>query len=165
MSDAKNDSHLERLESQESKSDSQAKETDVSAATEFITTQAEVSSEIADLGIEDGESFGEDENQSKGKQSGGGKKQEEAAAIKTHIHPLPDPIVMRKEVADEIRKEIRKDEKKILLAYIGVKKISPHKLAELVARIRNLKDILASIISASKEALMSLYLKWVKREV
>jgi len=166
MSDTKNDSHLEKPESQEAKSDSQAKETDVSAATEFMVTQAEISGEIADLGIEDGESFGEDESQTKGKQSSGSRKQEDSAAASIpRFQPLPETVVMRKEIAEEIRKEIRKDERKILLAYVGVKKMPPHKLAELVARIRNLKDVLASLISATKEALTSLYLKWVKREV
>ncbi len=72
---------------------------------------------------------------------------------------------MKKEIAVEIRKEIRKEERKVLLAYTGIKKYSPHRLAEMVAKIRNLRDLLSSIMDATKEILTGLYLKWVKREV
>ena len=72
---------------------------------------------------------------------------------------------MQKAVATAIRQEIRKKEKKVLLAYVGVKKYSPHKLAEMIAQIRSLKDLLASLVDATKEILTGLYLKWIKKEI
>jgi predicted component of type VI protein secretion system len=71
---------------------------------------------------------------------------------------------MQKEIAAEIRKEIRKEEQKVLLAYVGLKKYSPSRLAEKVAKIRNLRDLLSGLVDATKEFLTGLYLKWVRRE-
>ena len=158
-----NENNREKVDS-ESKSFQKTEKVDVAATADLLTTQAEVAGEVADLGIEDGESFSEGESQTKGKQSAAASKQDDIAQTKSHIQPLPIPVVMQKEVASEIRKEIRKEERKVLLVYAGVKKLPPHKLAEVVARIRNLKNVLASLASATKEILTSLYLKWVRKE-
>jgi hypothetical protein len=72
---------------------------------------------------------------------------------------------MKKDIASAIRKEIRKEEQKVLLAYAGVKKYPPDRLAEKVAKIRSLKDLLSSLLDATKEFLTGLYLKWVRKSV
>jgi len=71
---------------------------------------------------------------------------------------------MKKKVEKAIRAEIRKEEQKVLLAYVGLKKYSPNRLAEKIAKIRSLKDLLSSLISATKEFLTGLYLKWVQKK-
>lgn len=138
------------------------------AEAELGATQAEISADImktAEVAEESGEGFGEDEQQGKAKQSSGGKKDEASPTqIKAHIHATIPQNKMRKDVAKEIRKEIRKEERKVFFAYTGIKRVSPHKLAEMVARIRNLRDVLASLLHATKEVLAGLYMKWVRKE-
>jgi hypothetical protein len=115
------------------------------------------------------------ENEGEGFSEGKGNKKDDSASsqnqstqtqqnLKTHIHTQITKTKMQKEVTAAIRKEIRKKEKKVLLAYVGVKKYSPHKLAEMIAQVRSLKDLLSSIVDATKEILTGLYMKWVRLE-
>lgn len=131
-----------------------------SAATDILDT-AEASESAEDAEGEGG--FGEGEDQSKGKNSRGGAAQTTDPVV--FVQPLPPPPVMKKAVAAEIRKEIRKQERDVVFVYVGIKKMSPDKLAELVARIRSLKELLASLIEATAEMLKGLYAKWVQKEV
>ncbi len=132
---------------------------------------AKIAAEVADLGIDSAESAEAAEGFSEGK---GDKKDSSTPTktqkktqdeIKAHIHKAISQGKMRKSVEKEIRKEIRKKERKVLLAYAGFKKYSPHKLAEMIAQIRSLKELLSSLLNATKEILTGLYLKWVKKEI
>jgi len=142
-------------------------ESEAEVGGEFQKFQAEV----ADLGIDSAESAEAAEGFSEGK---GNKKDDSAPKrdsnqqtqqdLKVHIHATISTKQMKKQVAAAIRKEIRKEERKVLLAYVGVKRYSPHKLAEMIAKIRSLRDLLSSLVDATKEILTGLYLKWVRKE-
>jgi hypothetical protein len=144
---------------------------DVKGATEVIQAAADVSAEVADLGIdsaesaESGESFSEKKGNKKDHSMAKKVQPKTQQDLKAHIHKTIPTKKMKKEVTVAIRKEIRKEERKVLLAYAGIKKYSPHKLAEMIAKVRSLKDLLSSIVDATKEILTGLYLKWVKKEV
>lgn len=88
--------------------------------------------------------------------------QDNQAALKAHLQPLPEPKKMQQQIMQALRYEIRQDERRIFWAYVGIKKISPNRLAVLVAKIRKLKNLLASLLESSKEVLTELYLKWVR---
>jgi hypothetical protein len=144
-------------------------------ALESSAAISEVASEIAKAAVEatevgeslddSGEGFSEQKGDSKKSFSGSGKRDDQAAAdLKAHIAATVSTRKMQKQVAAEIRKEIRKSEKKVLLAHLGIKKYSPHKLAEMISKIRSLRDLLSSIVEATKEILIGLYLKWVRKE-
>lgn len=137
-------------------------------------TQAEVVGQVTDVigsaesaegseSAEDGEGFGEGEQSGKAKQgSGKGKQDDQQSTTQVKTAHLPPPTLMKKQIAQEIRKEIRKEEKKIMAAYLGFSDIAPDKLAEIVAKIRQLKDLLASLMDAAGDVLKSLYDKWVR---
>lgn len=152
----------------ERKSASKSSEQSGKAGVDVSLTQAKVAGEVADLAIEDSESeksFSEKEDSQKGKQASGGKKSAVRAAKTTlPAQPIPSLPVMKREVMREIRKKIRKEERKVLLVYVGVHKLNPHRLAELLAKVRQLKDLLSSLLDATKEVLIGLYLKWVRKE-
>lgn len=112
-----------------------------------------------------GESFSEGKGNKKDYSTSSKPTKQTQQDLKSHIHAKIPKKKMQKQVAAAIRKEIRRKERKILLAYVGVKKYSPHKLAEMIAQIRSLKDLLSTIFEATKEVLTGLYLKWVKKEV
>lgn len=169
MTGVKNSEHHEKSEKSEvSESTANAEKIDVKGATEVMQATADIAAEVADVGIEDAEA-------SEGYKEGGrqkakdpspsakGKKQTQQD-LKAHIAKTVSTKKMRKEVEKEIRKEIRKSERKVLLAYAGIKRYSPHKLAEMIAKIRSLRDLLSSLIEATKEVLTGLYLKWVRKE-
>jgi hypothetical protein len=151
-----------------------AEQVDVKSATELLMNQADVAGATGEImgSIESSESaeasegFKEGEKQGKAKQGSGSSQQDNAAVASAHahIHPLPPPPKMRKEVTRAIRQEIRKEERKIILAYVGLKKVSPDRLAEMVAQLRQLKDLLASLLDATADILKGLYLKWVRGE-
>jgi len=132
-------------------------------------TAAEVSAEAMKT-IDSAESAEGDEgfSEKKGDKkdfSGSAKKDDTTVAdLKAHIQKTVPTTKMRKEIAAEIRKEIRKEEQKVLLAYVGLKKYPPSRLAEKVAKIRSLRDLLSSLVDATKEFLTGLYLKWVRHE-
>jgi hypothetical protein len=142
------------------------KKIDTKGSTEVILSSAEVSSATSEVlgGIEDaessegGEGYSEDEHQGKAAQASGAG----AATSTTATTTLPELTVMQKQVIAKIRHEIRKQEKEILAAYIGWKKIHPNKLAEKVQKLRSLKDLLSSVLDATLETLRGLYAKWVQ---
>ena len=147
--------------------------TDVRGTADVFVAQAEVVGQVADIigevessesaeDAEGGEGFGEDEQSGKGKQSSGTAKQGDQQTS-PKVVPLPPPTLMRKQVIQEIRKEIRKEEKKILSAYLGFSSIAPDNLQEILVKIRQLKDILASLIDATGDILKAMYEKWVKK--
>lgn len=143
----------------------------IEAEAEVGAEAAKFAAEVAEIaeteieGAESGEGFSERKGQKKDDSAVKKSSQQTQQNLKTHIHTTVSSKKMKKEIAVEIRKEIRKEERKVLLAYTGIKKYSPHRLAEMVAKIRNLRDLLSSIMDATKEILTGLYLKWVKREV
>ena len=140
-------------------------EADADLMTSEVSAEAMKTIESSES-MEGGESFSEKKSDSKKSFSGSGTRDDQAAAdLKAHITATVSTRKMQKQVAAEIRKEIRKSEKKVLLAHLGIKKYSPHKLAEMISKIRSLRDLLSSIVEATKEILMGLYLKWVRKEV
>ncbi len=170
-----NDSQSATPESHERKEatpkSKQAEKIDVKGTTEVMITQADVAGELADLNLESsesaesGESFKEGEKQGKAKQGSGATDDDEAVATAhAHIHQLPTPPQMKKEVVRAIRKEIRKEERQVMAAYLGVKKVAPERLTEMVANLRRLKDLLASLLDATTEVIKGLYFKWIKKE-
>lgn len=108
------------------------------------------------------EGFQEDGRQ-QAKQTAQQQKVKNPAQLSKALQPLPSPKKMQQQIAQAIRKEIRKDESKVFLTYVGLKKIPPHNLALIIAKIRQLKDLLASLLESSKEVLTGLYLKWVRQ--
>ena len=141
-------------------------EAEAEIGAEAAKVAAEVA-EVAETGMENaesGEGFSEEGRQRKDDSAVKKSSQPTRQDLKAHIQKAVPQKKMRKEVAREIRKEIRKEERKILLAYAGFKKYSPHRLAAMVAKIRSLKDLLASLVDATKEILTGLYLKWVRKE-
>ncbi len=148
-----------------------AEKVDVKGVTEVMVAQADVAGELADLDLEgnesaeSGESFKEGEKQGKAKQGSGVTDDDEAVATAhAHIHKLPAPPQMKKAVVRAIRKEIRKEERQVMVAYLGIKKVAPHRLTEMVANLRKLKDLLASLVDTTAETIKGLYFKWVKGE-
>lgn len=147
--------------------------TDVRGTADVFVAQAEVVGQVADVigtvessesseDAEGGEGFGEGEQSGKGKQSSG-KAQQSTQPTTSGTTPLPPPTLMRKQIIQEIRKEIRTEEKKIMAAYFGLSSLPPDKLQEILVKIRQLKDILASIIDATGDLLKTMYEKWVKK--
>ena len=165
----------ENLEKQEHSAEKQPEKVDVKkleAEAEIGSTAAEISTEAlktiegADAIDESSEGFSEQKGDKKdySAPSGAtGDDDEDAQNLFAHIQKTVSQKQMQREVASAIRKEIRKEEQKVLLAYVGIKKYPPHRLAEKIAKIRNLKDLLGSLVDATKEFLTGLYLKWVKR--
>lgn len=144
----------------------------IEAEAEIQSEAAKVSAEVADLAIdsaesaEGGEGFSEHKGDKKDHSAPTGSvSDEDKKNLFAHIHATVPVKKMKKEVAAAIRKEIRKEEKKVLLAYVGIKKYSPHRLAEKIAKIRSLRDLLSNLVDATKEFLTGLYLKWVKKSV
>lgn len=172
MTGVKNSEQHEKNEKSEvSEPVAKAEEIDVKGSAEVMQATADIAADIAEVGIEDAEaSEGFKEREGGGRQKvkdpspkTKGRQQDEQD-LKAHIHKTIPIKTMRKEVEKEIRKEIRKEEKRVLLAYAGLKRYSPHKLSELVAKIRSLRDLLSSLVEATKEVLTGLYLKWVRKE-
>ncbi|MCF7836891.1 hypothetical protein K9N08_04480 [Candidatus Gracilibacteria bacterium] len=168
-------SHEKNPENSAEKSASKLEKIDVGAL-ESSAAISEVAGEIAKAAVEAtevgesldeaGEGFSEQKGDSKKSFSGSGTRDDQAAVdLKAHIAATISTQKMQKQVAAEIRKEIRKSEKKVLLAHLGLKKYSPNKLAEMISKIRSLRDLLGSIVEATKEVLIGLYLKWVRKEV
>lgn len=173
MTDHQNQGNHEKIEKSSQADSTKAEKVDVQGTANIITHQAEMAGrvgEVADFGVESSEStegekgFGEQEDTTKGKTATGVAQTTNTDEIKTHIPAAVPEVQMRREVAHEIRQEIRREERKVLLAYVGIKKMPPNKLAEIVARIRSLRDILAGLIDATKEILVGLYMKWVRKE-
>lgn len=173
MPAVKNSEHHEKA--QEKKPDSAKVDINVDkmvSEAEVGAETAKVAAEVADLGIDSAESAESAEGFKEGGRSKArdpspkGKKQTKQTQkdLKSHIHKAIPQKKMQKQVASAIRKEIRREERKVLLAYAGVKKYPPHKLAEMIAKIRSLKDLLASLVDATKEILTGLYMKWVHKE-
>lgn len=153
----------------------ESKKIDVAGAAKVMTEAANISSEVSDVmgdhieGAESAEGFSEGKGNKDSKQSTAKAKQKKddqsVKDIKAHIHKTIPVKQMQKEVAQEIRKEIRREERKVLMAYVGLKKYHPSRLAEIIAKIRQLKDLIASLVLVTKEVLTGLYLKWVRKEV
>jgi len=167
----------EQAETQTEAPAAKAEAVDVQGTVELMSTQADVAGAAADVigGVESvesaegmdegGEGFKEGEKQGKAKQGSGTKAVQDAEDdAHTAAHPLPPPPVMKKELTKVIRKEIRKQERDVLFAYVGLKKVAPNKLAEMVSRLRSLKDLFASILDATTDVVKGLYFKWVRKE-
>lgn len=173
MNDAQK-SAPEHHESSTEGSSKKAEAVDVQGTAELITAQADIadataeviggieSAESSEEGEDGGEGFKEGEKQGKAKQGSGTVTADDDVAPASQ--PLPPPPVMKKELTKVIRKEIRKQERDVLFAYVGLKKVAPNKLAEMVARLRQLKDLFASILDATTDVVKSLYFKWVRKE-
>ncbi len=149
-----------------SKIDVKEIESEAKLGAEAAKFAAEVA-KIAETGAESAESeesFSEEGRQRKDDSVVKKSSQQTQQDLKTHVHTAVSSKKMKKQVTVAIRKEIRKEERKVLLAYVGVKKYSPYRLAEMVAKIRNLKDLLSSLMDVTKEILTGLYLKWVRKE-
>jgi|GEM_PF-2223247 len=116
---------------------------------------------------EGGESFSEHKGDKKDHTGATGSTvtDEEAQNLFAYVQKTVPQKQMQREVAAAIRKEIRREEQKVLLAYVGLKKYPPHYLAEKIAKIRSLRDLLSNLVDATKEFLTGLYLKWVRKSV
>lgn len=172
VTDAQNAAnHPEKAAEAAPKQTESATAADARGTAEVFMAQAEVVGQVTDVigdaesseSSEDGEGYGEGEQSGKGKQSSSKKSQPTQPTPPPPI-PIPPPTLMRKQIAQEIRKEIREEEKKVIAAYFGFKKVAPDHLAEILAHIRQLKDILASIVELTADALKTMYLKWVRKE-
>ncbi|MCF7846287.1 MAG: hypothetical protein K9L85_03535 [Candidatus Peribacteraceae bacterium] len=143
----------------------------IEAEADVTEVASGIAAEVADLAIDSAESAeagGESFSEHKGDKKDyaapkSGAATDDKQNLFAHIQATVPTAQMKKEVASAIRKEIRKEEQKVLLAYVGLKKYSPHRLAEKIAKIRSLKDLLSGLVDATKEFLTGLYLKWVKR--
>ncbi|MFH1546216.1 MAG: hypothetical protein ABIE14_02475 [Patescibacteria group bacterium] len=172
MRESKNHGKVEKSEVSEAaakteKVDVKKLESEAAVGVEAAKFAAEVA-EIAETGVESaesGEGFSEQKGDQKDDSAVKKSSQQAQQDLKVHIHTIVSSQKMQKQIAVAIRKEIRKEEQKVLLAYVGIRKYSPHRLAAMVAKIRNLKDLLSSLVDATKEILTGLYLKWVKREI
>jgi len=174
-----NDAHKQAPEHHETSTDTpaaKAEAVDVQGTVELMSTQADVAGAAADVigtvdstesaegADESGEGFKEGEKQGKAKQGSGTAPQDVEDVAHASTQPLPPPPVMKKELAQVIRKEIRKQERDVLFAYVGLKKVAPNKLAEMVTRLRSLKDLFASLLDATTDVVKGLYFKWVRKE-
>ena len=138
-------------------------EAKVGEIAEGVKAAVDIAESVED-GAESGEGFSEDKGNKKGDSDVKKSSQQTQQDLKAHVHAVVSSKKMKKQITVAIRKEIRKEERKVLLAYVGVKNYSPHKLAEMMARIRSLKDLLSNLLDATKEILTGLYLKWVRKE-
>ena len=83
-------------------------------------------------------------------------------AIKTDSRGVPPTIeIMRIQIATQVKNEIRILEKEAA-KLMSAGKFNPSKLNGVVAKIRELKDILANLAYATKETLKSWWMKFVK---
>ncbi|MFH0834529.1 MAG: hypothetical protein V2A63_04050 [Patescibacteria group bacterium] len=166
----------ENLENREHSTAEKSKKVDVddvvgkaeiqSAASE-ISSEAMKTIEGAESADEADEGFSENKGNKKDDTAGGSAQasdDDEAQNLFAYVQKTVSTKQMQREVAAAIRKEIRAEEQKVLLAYVGLKKYPPHRLAEKIAKIRSLKDLLGSLLDATKDFLTGLYLKWVRRE-
>lgn len=105
----------------------------------------------------------EDLKEGNSKYSGGG-----TAGIQTRQHAKPQQIqippleVMRKEVAVEIEKQIHLLQQEAKQMMKNPHKFTPFSLAGVVAKIRELKDILGQLAYATFDTLKTWWLKYVK---
>ncbi len=70
---------------------------------------------------------------------------------------------MQIQVSTKIEKEIRileKEMAKLMSAHRS--NFSPHKLNDVIARIRSLREILANLVYSTADAIKALWLKYVK---
>ncbi|MFH0776374.1 MAG: hypothetical protein V1936_02055 [Patescibacteria group bacterium] len=139
---------------------------EIGSAAREISADAMRAIEGADSIDESGEGFSENKGNKKDYSGSTGKSDDDSTQnLAAHVQATVSQSRMQKEVAAAIRKEIRKEERKVLLAYVGLKKYSPHRLAEKIAKIRSLRDLLSSLVDATKDFLTSLYLKWARKSV
>lgn len=145
----------------------------IAAEAEAGSMASEISTEAmkAIEGAESAESGGEGFSEQKGDKkdytgaSGTAVSDDEAQNLFAYVQKTVPQKQMQREIAAAIRKEIRREEQKVLLAYVGLKKYPPHYLAEKIAKIRSLRDLLSNLVDATKEFLTGLYLKWVRKSV
>ncbi len=132
-----------------------------------VSAEAMKTIESAESAEGGGESFSEHKGDKKDYTgaTGGTVSDEDAQNLFAYVQKTVPQKQMQREVAAAIRKEIRREEQKVLLAYVGLKKYPPHYLAEKIAKIRSLRDLLSNLVDATKEFLTGLYLKWVRKSV
>lgn len=85
-----------------------------------------------------------------------------AAAISGTLQGLPSEKVMKRQVINSIEKEIRilkKEANRMRLPFV---KFDPERYQSLVAKIRSLGQVLASLAHATYESIKGLWLKHVK---
>ena len=98
------------------------------------------------------------------KKVSGGSFRGQSGALKKKKEEQPPSIeIMQIQVATKIEKEIRFLEKEMAKLISGSRaNFSPHKLNDVVSRIRSLREILANMVYATAEAIKALWMKYVK---
>jgi len=105
----------------------------------------------------------EEMSEGKKKASGGGSgknQQDQDVGIKATMPPSIE--IMRIQVSTQIKNEIRMLEKEAARLMSSPGGFQPFKLNTVVAKIRELRDILSSLAYATADALKGLWLKFVK---
>jgi hypothetical protein len=93
---------------------------------------------------------------------GGGQATTQTSQARAKRLTLPSLEIMRKEVAVEIKKEIRTLEREAKRIMSNPKGFSPFTLNSVVSKIRELKDILNQLAYATVETLKGWWMKFVK---
>jgi len=114
--------------------------------------------EVAETTGEIAENLGE----SKKKVAGGGFTVNQQQQVVGATQTLPSIEIMRIQVSTQIKKEIRMLEKEANRLMRSPGGFHPFKLNTIVAKIRTLRDILASLADVTADALKGLWLKFVK---
>ena len=133
---------------------------------EKVSKVSESISESIDLDIESSESMGNVSEQSQTKASenkGGGSstKGDDSAAIREHLlENLPSKKEMRRQIENEIRKEIRFLHKEAM-RLVKNKNTNYFEFTNIVKKLRNLKSILNSLVRTSLDGIKNLWLKFV----
>ena len=106
---------------------------------------------------------GEVTTEGKTKQAGGAIKGGAAAVTEKKEKPLPSIEIMQIQVSTKIEKEIRVLEREAArLMSSGKANFSPHKLNDVVARIRTLREILANLVYYTADAIKALWMKYFR---
>jgi len=77
---------------------------------------------------------------------------------------IPEVNVMRKEVERSVKKEMKELQKKIRHVMEKSGTVDAYQLNGLIANLRKLQEILASLVYATGEFIKNLWLKYVKKE-
>lgn len=111
-----------------------------------------------------GEAPSEVKEKSKSKASGSFATNKHQSQQKAAIKPikLPTLEVMRGQIATQVKKEIRQLEKEANRMMMNPAGFNPFKLNGVIAKIRELKDILANLAFATMENLKGWWMKFVR---
>lgn len=111
-----------------------------------------------------GEAPSENQNSGKNKASAGSlTKSSQGQQKKAALKPIKIPTleVMRVQIASQVNKEIKQLEKEATRMMMNPAKFSPFKLNSVIAKIRELKDILANLAFVTVETLKGWWMKFV----